>query len=61
MFTGDKTVVALMNDSSASGNTGGGLTFTGNDRGEVYFYVGDKKAAELAIDQAGLTGAACTA
>src|SRR5262249_4729217 len=29
-----------------------------NDRGEVYFYVGDKKASGLAIDQAGLTGGA---
>jgi len=55
-FTGDKTVVGLLNDTAATGNNGGGSTFSGNDRGEVYFYVGDKKAAGLAIDKAGLTG-----
>jgi hypothetical protein len=55
-FTGDKTVVAMLNDTAAAGNSGGGSTFSGNDRGEVYFYVGDKKSTGLAIDKAGLTG-----
>src|SRR5262249_40116851 len=31
-FTGDKTVVAMLNDTAAAGNSGGGSTFTGNDR-----------------------------
>src|SRR5262249_39612352 len=53
-FTGDKTVVALMNDSAAPGNGSAFSTFT-NDRGEVYFYFGDKQSTGLAIDQAGLT------
>jgi hypothetical protein len=39
--TGDKTVVAAMDDGSG---------------GQVYFYVGDKKATGSAIDMAGLTG-----
>jgi RTX calcium-binding nonapeptide repeat (4 copies) len=55
-FTGDKTVVAMLNDTAAAGNSGGGSTFSGNDRGEVYFYVGNKQATGLAIDKAGLTG-----
>src|SRR5262245_3336948 len=55
-FTGDKTVVAMLNDTAAAGNSGGGSTFSGNDRGEVYFYVGDKQSTGLAIDKAGLTG-----
>jgi hypothetical protein len=55
-FTGDKTVVAMLNDTAAAGNSGGGSTFTGNDRGEVYFYAGNKQATGLAIDKAGLTG-----
>ena len=54
--TGDKTVVAMLNDTAAAGNSGGGSTFSGNDRGEVYFYVGDKQSTGLAIDKAGLTG-----
>src|SRR5215475_1755671 len=56
-FTGDKTVVAMLNDTAAAGNNAPGTTaFSGNDRGEVYFYVGDKQATGLAIDKAGLTG-----
>ena len=55
-FTGDKTVVGLLNDTASTGNNGGGSTFSGNDRGEVYFYVGNKQATGLAIDKAGLTG-----
>jgi hypothetical protein len=39
--TGDKTVVAAMDDGT---------------NGQVYFYVGDKKATGSAIDKAGLTG-----
>jgi hypothetical protein len=39
--TGDKTVVAAMDDGTG---------------GQVYFYVGDKKAAGSALDMAGLTG-----
>ncbi|MBX9647288.1 MAG: hypothetical protein K2X57_09565 [Xanthobacteraceae bacterium] len=39
--TGDKTVVAMMDDGQ---------------NGQVYFYAGDKKATGNAIDQAGLTG-----
>src|SRR4051812_17824263 len=39
--TGDKTVVAMMDDGT---------------NGQVYFYAGDKKATGNAIDQAGLTG-----
>jgi len=52
-FTGDKTVVGLTNDTAAAAN---GAAFSGPDRGEVYFYVGDKQATGLAIDKAGLTG-----
>jgi RTX calcium-binding nonapeptide repeat (4 copies) len=56
-FTGDKTVVGLLNDTAAAGNNAPGTSaFSGNDRGEVYFYVGDKQATGLAIDKAGLTG-----
>ena len=55
-FTGNKTVVAMLNDTAAAENSGGGSTFSGNDRGEVYFYAGDKQATGLAIDKAGLTG-----
>jgi hypothetical protein len=40
--TGDKTVVAMMDDTSPLG--------------QVYFYFGDKKAAGSAIEMAGLTG-----
>jgi hypothetical protein len=39
--TGDKTVVAAMDDGNG---------------GQVYFYVGDKKAEGSALDMAGLTG-----
>jgi hypothetical protein len=39
--TGDKTVVAAMDDGTG---------------GQVYFYVGDKKAEGSALDMAGLTG-----
>jgi hypothetical protein len=39
--TGDRTVVAAMDDGTG---------------GQVYFYVGDKKAAGSALDMAGLTG-----
>jgi Ca2+-binding RTX toxin-like protein len=39
--TGDKTVVGMMDDGQ---------------NGQVYFYVGDKKATGNAIDKAGLTG-----
>ncbi len=39
--TGDKTVVAMMDDGT---------------NGQVYFYAGDKKATGSAIDMAGLTG-----
>lgn len=39
--TGDKTVVAMMDDGT---------------NGQVYFYAGDKKATGNAIEQAGLTG-----
>src|SRR4029450_1777069 len=39
--TGDKTVVALMDDGTG---------------GQVYFYAGDKQATGNAVDQAGLTG-----
>jgi hypothetical protein len=53
-FTGDKTVVAMLNDTAAAANSGGGSIFTGNDRGEVYFYVGNKQATGLAIEKAGL-------
>jgi hypothetical protein len=55
-YSGNKTVVGMLNDTAASGNSGGGSTFSGNDRGEVYFYVGDKSATGSAIDKAGLTG-----
>lgn len=55
-WTGDKTVVAMLNDTAAAGNSGGASTFGGNDRGEVYFYVGDKSETGLAVDKAGLTG-----
>src|SRR5262245_37939163 len=47
---------AMLNDTAAAGNSGGGSTFTGHDRGEVYFYAGNKQATGLAIDKAGLTG-----
>jgi hypothetical protein len=56
-FTGDKTVVALLNDTAAAGNNAPGTSaFSGSDRGEVYFYVGNKQATGVAIDKAGLTG-----
>jgi RTX calcium-binding nonapeptide repeat (4 copies) len=56
-FTGDKTVVGMLNDTAAAGNNAPGTSaFSGNDRGEVYFYVGDKQSTGLAIDKAGLTG-----
>jgi hypothetical protein len=54
-FTGNKTVVGLLNDTASPQNGPAFSTFA-NDRGEVYFYFGDKKASGLAIDQAGLTG-----
>jgi len=54
-FTGDKTVVGLLNDTASPQNGPAFSTFA-DDRGEVYFYFGDKKASGLAIDKAGLTG-----
>jgi hypothetical protein len=53
--TGNKTVVGMLNDTAATGNSGGNSTFTGNDRGEIYFYYGDKTSTGLAVDKAGLT------
>ncbi len=53
--TGDKTVVGMLNDTATTFNSGGGSTFTGTDRGEVYFYYGDKTSTGLAVDKAGLT------
>jgi RTX calcium-binding nonapeptide repeat (4 copies) len=53
--TGDKTVVGMLNDTAELRNTGGSSTFSGNDRGEVYFYYGDKTSSGLAVDKAGLT------
>jgi hypothetical protein len=54
--TGNKTVVGMLNDTAATSNSGGASTFSGNDRGEVYFYYGDKTSTGLAVDKAGLTG-----
>jgi hypothetical protein len=56
-FTGNKTVVGMLNDTaSAQNNLSGQTVFAGTDRGEVYFYFGDKSDSGLAIDKAGLTG-----